>query len=307
MLKKAEETYRHILSAVPAGSSRIERLDQDRNKRILLNRSPDWMSLYYLLHSRAPQLNEGYWLRDDKGVFRADLYQGRGPDGESRWESIDDHPEFHESFRKILDWAISVVPEEIAKHAADQNEKDKQRKKSLDKLTAILKTVNFRDMKALVELIVPSAVTQDAAFWSQWAESFSNPESFLDGGDNTYKLSRGFSFTMERLVEQRCAVWVDWKDIETLDFQTQQLLETYSVPAPESLFSVAADDVPTRIQRVADFLRPSPYRLAQIDTGGDDYLFVLTKAGGAAGIDRTFKRLKELKLIPKEFTIGAIS
>jgi len=306
MLGRAEDVYRKIASIVPAECDRIEHLDEDNNKRIIFNRSPNWISLYYLKHERAPKLKEGYWIRDENGAFRAEIFQGTGPDRKSIWESVENHPEQSKSFENILNWGLSVIPEEAAKFLAQHNIEIEKRKKCPVELTRGLRKLDFQDLRDLLELIVPPSLAQDTAFWSKLAEDFYNPESYRDDTIKTYRMEEFFDFAMRALVRRRSAAWTDWKDTETWDSMVEGMLESYSLPAPTGLFATS-DDIAKRIQKLAGFLRESQYRIAEVDRESDDYLIFLVRAEEEQGLNRALARLKKIKLMPEQYKLKPVT
>ena len=321
ILQKAEEVYNKIMNMLPDGIHIPTLLDQEKNNSVsftpylsfeyrLHKRSP--MFHTYYSHQRTPEINESYSIRNENGIIETTVYQGLDAEGKKAIrESIDKHPELHDNFEKILDWAVSIIPQGIENFLEDmknqeQKEKEKERlKKSLTKLNKTLKSLNFEDVKELLLLMIPESLVQDDKFWSEIRELFANPETYLDEDEDTYKTGAFLCAAIYLLVDKNCAVWVDWKDLETFDFQIKNLLQVYSIHIPENLLHDEDAEVHVRAQTIANYLLDSLYRLVQIYTGGDEYIFFLKKLGSDSALEQAWVKVKELKLMPKRFKLQA--
>lgn len=294
--------FRQIFSLIPIDCQSFERISADGDKSFKFNRSPEWISLYYLKKERSPKLKEGYWIRNDKGEFKAEIFQG-WKDNKTHWDSVDALPEFHDSFQSILNWALSEAPLQAEIFQSAKLETDKKLQKSLNLLEKKLKKIEFNDIKSLLDIVVSMSADDNSKLISEFKTLFSTPSSFLNPELNEYQLDHFFKAVFEMLSAKDYAVWVDWKDSESWDEKTKSLISKTSISIGENIWDAGNSTIEAKANRLREIIKKQGFDLVEITTGSDDYLFLVLNVNQTKQFESNWIQLQEKKLIPKKWKL----
>ncbi|WP_447894107.1 DUF6630 family protein [Vreelandella sp. GE22] len=297
MLKEIETKYLEILKLLPKNQGQLYKLDSNGNKRLLIDMSAGWISLYYMKHHRSEKLREGYLIhKDTHDFFHVDLFQGWGEHG-TKWESIVQHPDFHDNFWNIFNWAVSIIPEEARNIASEQKKAIRNRQRRQNRFIAKISSFDFSNYQQLIKLVTPYSLNYQKSFWEVFTEGFHQSNSFWNEEDDKYSKDLFFYFVMENLMKRGCAVWVDWKDIESCKHQISQLLTTHSISLSDNTFDVH-NDIAEQKFALKKALQYLSHQLIEVDTNGDEFLFFLIRKEEKKDLLHVLSKLKEENFLP---------